>query len=269
MCQSYKIVLVCSFALSKKYMKYFLAIIFSFIFSFQAQATEVRVAVASNFVLVLNVLAEQFQQSSGHKIKISSGASGKFVAQIQYGAPFDVFFSADQNKVQVLSQRGLTVPNSQFTYALGSLVLWSAKEALLNHKNYRQILQSGMFNKLALANPKLAPYGLAAIQTLDRLGLRSSTQAKWVQGENIAQTYQFVNSGNADLGFVALSQTLQQSLKTKGSIWRVPSELHAPIRQDVVLLKRGKNNDAAQAFLEFIQTDQARAIIHSFGYSLP
>lgn len=235
----------------------------------QAQSEEIRIAVASNFTNAMRAIAQEFEQSSKHKLKISYGSSGKFVAQIQHGAPFDVFFSADQDKVHALRQRGLIVSGSQFTYALGSLVLWSSKEGFINEANYQQRLRSGSFSKLAIANPKLAPYGLAAVQTLDQLSLKETTQSKWIQGENIAQTYQFVSSGNADLGFVALSQLAQPGQTAKGSMWKVPNELHMPIRQDAVLLKHGKDNIAAKALLEFLQSDQGRAMIQSYGYIFP
>lgn len=229
-----------------------------------ALADEVYVAVAANFTAAAKDIAAQFEQDTGHKAILSFGSSGKFFAQIQHGAPFQVFLSADQAKPQALEDAQLVAPGSRFTYAVGKLALWSSKPGLVD-KNH-SALQTGDFNKLALANPKLAPYGAAAVQVLQQLDLIADTQARWVQGENIAQTYQFVASGNADLGFVALSQIMAKGHIKTGSSWIIPDQLYNPIRQDAVLLKSAQDNAAAKTFIAYLNGAKARDIIHSYGY---
>lgn len=226
---------------------------------------EIRVAVASNFAAPMNEIAREFEQSSGHTVHLSFGSSGKFFAQIKHGAPFQVFFSADQAKPQALEQEGLVVVGSRFTYASGALVLWSRTLELGD--NGANILRSGEFNKLALANPRLAPYGVAAEEVLTNLQLREITKPKWVQGENIAQTWQFVHSGNAELGFVARSQIVHQE-KEAGFVWIVPPALYNPIRQDAVLLRPGENNKAARELLDFVRSELAKKIIEAYGYTM-
>jgi molybdate transport system substrate-binding protein len=228
---------------------------------------EITVAVASNFTAPMKAIVAGFEKSSGHKVKLSFGSSGKFYAQIKNGAPFQVFFSADQAKPKALEQDGLAVPESRVTYAIGILALWSAKPGSIDGD--ATILKQGNFNKLALANPKLAPYGTAAVDVLENLKLKKVTQAKWVQGENIAQTYQFVRTGNADIGFVALSQIIDKDRVQRGSAWVVPNHLHRPILQDAVLLRSGESSQAAQQLLRFAQGKKAREIIESHGYKIP
>lgn len=227
-------------------------------------ADVVHVAVASNFTAAMKDIAAQFEKDSEHTVILSFGSSGKFFAQIQNGAPFEVFLSADQAKPIALEKAGFIVPNSRFTYATGTLALWSTKADFVD-KNYTN-LKKGNFNKLALANPKLAPYGVAAEEVLTALNLKNSTQPKWVMGENISQTYQFVATDNADLGFVALSQIMDNGIVTKGSSWIIPSELYSPIRQDAVLLKTAQNNDGAKALLKYLHSDTAQHIIYDYGY---
>ncbi|WP_244946572.1 molybdate ABC transporter substrate-binding protein [Gallaecimonas pentaromativorans] len=221
-------------------------------------------AVAANFTAPMKQIAQQFEKTSGYKVSLAFGSSGKFFAQIQNGAPYEIFLSADQAKPIAMEKAGLMVPGSRFTYAIGTLALWSPKAGVV--KDGGEPLQSGQFNKLSLANPKLAPYGLAATQTLEKMQLTAATRAKWVQGENISQTYQFVASGNADIGFVALSQIMSNGKVTSGSSWLVPSEYYSPIRQDAVLLKAGADDAGAKALLSYLQSDAARAIIHAYGY---
>ena len=238
-----------------------------------AHAQSINVAVASNFTHPIKALIKAFEKQSDHNVRVSFGSSGKFYAQIKHGAPFQVFLSADQTKPLALEKEGLVMAGSRFTYAIGRLAIWSSKENFIDERLIP--LKNGHFNKLALANPKLAPYGVAAAQVLDNLKLTNSTQSKWVQGENIAQTYQFVSTGNSDLGFVALSQIIQHtksqnsanttSIK-QGSAWVIPNHLHRPIRQDAVLLKRGKDNQTAYAFMQFLKNQQAKEIINTFGY---
>ena len=235
-----------------------------------AQASEVRVAVASNFSAPMQDLVAEFERQSQGKVKVAYGSSGKFYAQITHGAPFDVFLSADEVKPAALIAAGLALPYSQFTYAVGSLVLWSSNFDEIT--NGYDVLKFGSFNKLAFANPKLAPYGIAAVQVLDSLGLKDETSSKWVQGENIVQTFQFVSTGNADLGFVAGSQIVElQRLGQLNSaaVWHIPQSLYSPVKQDAVLLVRGNKNQAAKAFLAFVKSPKARAIIESYGYAVP
>lgn len=229
-----------------------------------AQAEEIHAAVAANFTAAMNDIVAQFEKSSGHKVTLSFGSSGKIFAQIQNGAPFQVFLSADQEKPEALEKAGLSVPGSRFTYAVGALALWSTKPGFANDVAH---LKSGDFNKLALANPKLAPYGVAAVEVLESLKLKQATESKWVMGENIAQTYQFVGSGNADLGFVALSQIMDKGKVKEGSSWIIPAELHSPIRQDAVLLNSAKDSAGAKALLAYLRSEEADAIIRSYGYT--
>jgi len=229
-------------------------------------AETVQVAVAANFTAPMNAIAADFEKDTGHKISLSFGATGKFYAQIKSGAPFDVFLSADDETPRKLEQEGDAVPGTAFTYATGRLVLWSAKPGFVDAQG--QVLKTGTFNKLALAAPKLAPYGAAAMETLTRLGLQDRLSAKFVQGESIGQTFSFVSSGNAELGFVALSQVTEQGQIKSGSAWVVPSSLHSSLRQDAVVLKHGKGNSAAAALIAFLKIEKSRKVIRSFGYEL-
>lgn len=230
-----------------------------------ACATEVYVAVAANFAAPMQVISQAFQNDTGHQAKLSFGATGRFYAQIKNGAPFEVLLSADDETPARLVQEGAADAASRFTYAIGSLVLWSAKPAFVDAK--AAVLRGGAFNKLALANPKTAPYGRAAIQTLAKLGLLAAVEPKFVKGENIAQTFQFVSTGNAELGFVALSQVMKDGKVSGGSAWLVPADMHRPIRQDAVLLAAGRGNPAAVALLDYLKGDKARQVIRSFGYA--
>ncbi|CAM3981261.1 molybdate ABC transporter substrate-binding protein [Paracidovorax anthurii] len=235
-------------------------------FTAAAQAEEVSVAVAANFTAPMQKIAAAFEQDTGHKAVLSFGATGKFYAQIRNGAPFQVFLSADDTTPERVEREGLGVQGSRFTYAVGQLVLWSPRENYVDAQG--NVLKTGDFAHLSVANPKLAPYGLAALQTLEKLGLAESLKPRIVTGENIAQTYQFVASGNAQLGFVALSQVMEGGRIAKGSAWRVPASMHEPIRQDAILLSTGKDNPAAAALLQYLRGDKAREVIRSYGYAL-
>ena len=224
-------------------------------------AAEVKVAVASNFAAPMKTIVEHFQRETGHKAILSYGSSGKFFAQIRQGAPFDVFLSADQTKPEALEKSNQVISGSRFTYALGTLVLWSADATRID--GTASALTSSKYNRLAIANPRLAPYGQAAMDVLRALGLQPE---HIIQGENIAQTFQFVSSGNADLGFIALSQIQHGGQLERGSAWLVPRELYRPIRQDAVLLLRGRDNPAAAALLDFLKSDDAHEIIIRYGY---
>jgi len=230
----------------------------------QAHAEQVMVAVAANFSGASEVLEAEFEAASGHSVETALGSSGRFFAQITNGAPFQVFLSADQDKPAALEEAGLAVAGSRFTYAIGSLVLWSAQPNYIGTDGL--VLAQGQFERLAIANPRLAPYGMAAMQVLDRLDIDAATRRKIIRGENIAQTYQFVSTGNAELGFVALSQIVAAGRIPTGSGWIVPTELYEPIRQDAVLLEKGAASVAAQDFFEFLRSSRGREIIASFGY---
>jgi molybdate transport system substrate-binding protein len=229
-------------------------------------ADEVHVAVAANFTAPMKAIAAEFEKDTGHRAELAFTSSGKFYAQIKHGAPFEVFLSADEAKPAKLEQEGMTVPGSRFTYAIGALALWSAKNNLVDDKG--AVLEKGQFKYLALANPKLAPYGAAAMETLAKLGVTDKVQSRIVQGENIAQTYQFIATGNADLGFVALSQVMKDGQIISGSTWIVPAEMYRSIRQDAVILANGKGNSAAVALMKYLKSEEATAIIKSYGYQL-
>ncbi len=231
-----------------------------------ARADEVKVAVAANFAAPMQAIAAGFEKETGHKALLSTGATGKFYAQIKNGAPFQVLLAADDETPAKLEAEGLGVKGSRFTYAVGRLVLWSTKEGLVEEGG--KVLASNRFNKLAIANPKLAPYGAAAVEVLNRMGLLTAVEPRFVQGENIAQTHQFVASGNADLGFVALAQVWRAGTLTGGSGWVVPADRHDPIRQDAILLAPGANSTAAHALLKYLQGGAAQAVIRAFGYDL-
>ena len=232
----------------------------------QAQAAEVSVAVAANFTVPMQKIAQAFEQDTGHHALLSFGATGNFYAQIRNGAPFDVLLAADDETPLKLEKEGLGVAGSRFTYASGKLVLWSKQPGLVDDQG--EVLRSGKFQRIAMANPKLAPYGAAAMETLVSLSLLPVVQPKVVQGDNISQTYQFVATENAPLGFVALSQVMTDGKISQGSAWVVPDHLHSPIQQDAILLTKGKTNLAAQAFMNYLRSDKARTVIRAYGYTV-
>ena len=227
-----------------------------------AQAAEVQVAVAANFTAPMQKIAPLFEADTGHKAVLAFGSTGRFYAQIKNGAPFDVLLAADDETPAKLEREGQG--GSRSTYAIGKLVLWSKQPTLVDAQG--AVLRSGRFDKIALADPKLAPYGAAAIETLSQLGLLDTLRPKIVQGENIAQTWQFVATENAQLGFVALSQVWADGRLKEGSAWRVPTTLYSPIRQDAILLNKGRDNAAAAALLQYLRSEKARNIISSYGY---
>ena len=228
-----------------------------------AAAGEVSVAVAANFTDAARQIAQRFQETTGHSAKISYGSTGKLYAQIQNGAPFEVFLAADTRRPGMTEEGGLAVPGSGFIYARGKLALWSAQEGLF--VDGAAYLKRGAFDHLAIANPDTAPYGLAARQVVEHLGLLPGLKPKLVQGDSIAQTFQFVATGNSEVGFVAFSQ-VKAWKGEPGSTWEVPTAYYAPIEQAVVLLKTGADNPAARAFLDFLKSDAAREIITAYGY---
>ncbi|GAB1395034.1 molybdate ABC transporter substrate-binding protein [Rhodocyclaceae bacterium] len=229
-------------------------------------ADEVQVAVAANFTAPMKQIATDFEKASGHKAVLAFGATGKFYAQIKNNAPFEILLAADDETPAKLAKEGAAVAASQFTYAKGKLVLWSAKEVIVDDKG--EVLKKAGFDHIALANPKLAPYGAAAVEAMKALGVHDALAPKFVTGENIGQTYQFVKSGNALLGFIALSQVTKDNKITEGSAWVVPANLYAPIKQDAIVLEIGKGKPAAEALMKFLQGDAAKAVIKSYGYDL-
>lgn len=231
-----------------------------------ALAEEVQVAVAANFTAPMKAIAANFEKETGHKVTPSFGATGKFYAQIQNGAPYDVFLAADDETPAKLEKEHGIVAGSRFTYATGKLVLWSSQAGYVDDKG--EILKKNTFSKLALAQPKLAPYGLAAEETMKKLGLYDTLAPKFVLGESIGQTFTFINTGNAQLGFVALSQVYEDGKIKSGSAWIVPANLHNPIRQDAVILNKGKDNKAAAEFVKYLKTEPVKALIRTYGYDL-
>jgi molybdate transport system substrate-binding protein len=231
-----------------------------------AQADQARVAVAANFAEPVKAIAAILEKTTGHTIAISTGATGALYTQIKNGAPFDVFLAADTERPAKLEAEGNAVAGSRFTYATGQLVLWSVQPGRVDDQG--QILKAADLGKVAHANPKTAPYGAAALQVLDHLGLASALTAHRVQGESIGQTYGFAQSGNADVGFVAMSQVLAGGALKEGSMWVIPQAMYEPIRQDAAMLKRGADNAAAKAFLALLKRDEIKELIRSYGYSI-
>ena len=231
----------------------------------QAAADEVSIAVAANFTDATREIVPLFAKATGHKAKVSYGSTGKLYSQIENGAPFEVFLAADTKRPQKAEQQGLAVAGSLFVYAKGTLVLWSAKPGLVD--DGARFLKDAAFAHLAMANPKTAPYGLAAQQVMEHLGLWSPLQSKLVRGDSIAQTFQFVVSGNAQSGFVAYSQ-VKAWKGGAGSTWMIPGDYYSPIEQAAVLLKKGESKPAAKAFLDFLKSPAAREVIERYGYGL-
>jgi molybdate transport system substrate-binding protein len=232
-----------------------------------APCETVQVAVAANFAVPARAIAAQFEKATGHVAALTSGATGRFYAQIKNGAPFDVFLSADDETPTRLDKEGNTVAGTRFTYAVGRLVLWSARAGYVDGRG--DVLKTGTFRHLALASPKLAPYGAAAVEVMTRLGLAPALEPRFVLGESLGQTYTFIDTSNAELGFVALSQVLDNGQLKKGSLWPVPQNLHTPLVQDAVLLQRGKDNPAAAAFMHYMRSAPVQALIRTLGYEAP
>jgi molybdate transport system substrate-binding protein len=231
-----------------------------------ARADEIQVAVAANFSAAAQKIAAAFEHDTGHVVKLSFGATGKFYAQIEAGAPFDVLLAADQTTPARLVAEGKGVAATKRTYAVGKLVLWSADPALVDDQG--AVLKTDRFRHLSVADAKLAPYGQAAKETLERLKLTEHVQPRVVTAENIGQAYQFVSTGNAELGFVALGQVLPpDGSRAPGSMWLVPDNLYTPIRQDVVAIAASKSAATAAAFVDYLSSDKARAVIKAYGYS--
>ncbi len=227
-------------------------------------AAEIRIAVASNFTRAMMGLVQQFEADTGHKVKLVFGSTGKHYAQIKNGAPFDAFFAADMKRPKLLEDEGLAVPDSRFSYALGRLVLWSPETGYVDSAG--KVLSDGSYYHLAIANPKLAPYGRAAKEVLQSRGLWKAMKGRAVRGENIGQAFQFVHSGNAELGFVAYSQVKYPGQSIIGSYWEVPQTLYSPILQQAVVLK---DTAVTRAFIKYIKSKPALEIIQDYGYDVP
>ena len=239
---------------------------FALITSAAANADEVQVAVAANFTAPMQKIAADFEKDTGHKAQLAFGSTGKLYAQTRNGAPFEILLAADDSTPAKLEKEGAGIAGSRFTYAIGKLVLWSAKPGFVDDKG--EVLKKGDFKHISVANPKLAPYGQAAVETLTALKLLDTLQPKFVTGENISQTHQFAATGNAELGFVALSQVMKDGKITEGSAWIVPAEMYQPIRQDAVLIGAAKDKPAAQALMKYLASDKVKAFIKTFGYDL-
>ena len=231
-----------------------------------ALAAEAQVAVAANFAEPIKAIAAVLEKTTGHTLKITLGATGKLYAQIKNGAPFDVLLAADTATPEKLEKEGLGQPGSRFTYATGKLVLWSAKVGRVDDKG--QVLKAADLGKVAFANPKVAPYGAATVQAIEKLGLTAALTPKLVQGESIGQTFTFASTGNADVGFVAMSQVLEGGRLKSGSMWVVPQALYSPIRQDAVVMQKSASNEAAQALIKLLKSPNIKDLIRSYGYEL-
>lgn len=242
------------------------ACIAGILLSVNVQAAEVKVAVAANFAQPMKDIAAEFEKDTGHKLAITQGATGKFYAQITNGAPFEVFLSADDETPAKLVKEGKAVTGTQFTYAIGRLVLWSPDEKLVDQGG--AVLKTDRFKYISIANAKVAPYGRAAVQTMQKLGVLTAIEPRVVQGESITQAHQFVTSGNAQIGFVALSQVWESGKLKSGSAWIVPEEMHDQLKQDLVLLNPGKDSKAAQALVDYMKSEKAKKVIERYGYKL-
>jgi molybdate transport system substrate-binding protein len=229
-----------------------------------ARAADVLVAVAANFMSPMEEIAAGFERETGYKTSLTFGSTGMLYAQIQNGAPYDVFLSADADTVRRLEREGAAVSATRFTYAIGKLVLWSPKAGWVDKDG--RILRTSAYSRIAIADPSLAPYGAAAMQAIRALQLADVISPRIVQGENISQTFQFVKSGNAELGFVALSQVMRDGKITEGSAWVVPASLYSAIRQDAIILKKGADNVAAKALMNYLRSEEVRAMITGYGY---
>jgi len=247
--------------------RYAVVVAFGLFSAVVARAADVHVAVAANFAAPLQRIGAGFTAASGHVRKVSAGATGKFYSQIVAGAPFEVLFAADDGTPARLLREGHAVAGTAFTYAIGRLVLWSAQPGFVDDQG--AVLGSARFRHVAIASPKVAPYGAAAMQVLRSRGLADALRPKLVTGESIAQAYQFVATGNAELGFVALAQVNAPGKPVAGSYWLVPQGLYGEIRQDAVLLKAGEKNPAALALLAYLKTAAAQRLIRDFGYGVP
>ncbi|HSV84565.1 MAG TPA: molybdate ABC transporter substrate-binding protein [Ramlibacter sp.] len=238
-----------------------------FLLAGAAHAGQVQVAVAANMAAPMQQVAAAFTRATGHQAVVVLGSTGKFHAQIVNGAPFEVLLAADDETPARLEREGHGVAGTRFTYAIGRLVLWSADPALVDAQG--SVLRQPPRGRLAIADPRVAPYGAAAVEALGKLGVLAAWQPQFAQGESVGQAFQFVASGNAPIGFVALAQVMAEGRINRGSAWIVPATLHTPLRQDAVLLKAGERNPAAAALLQYLRSESVRAVLRGYGYEFP
>jgi molybdate transport system substrate-binding protein len=235
----------------------------------QAQAKEIRIAAAADLKFALGELSEKFETQTGTKVKVTYGSSGNFFSQLQNGAPFDLFFSADIEYPRKLEAAGLTEPGTLYEYAVGRIVIWAAADSKVDvSKLGWKALLDARVEKIAIANPEHAPYGRAAVAALQKAGIYESVKAKLVYGENISQAAQFVQSGNAQAGIVAKSLAVAPAMQN-GKRWEIPTEMHPPLEQGAVILKDAKNKDAARDFLEFVKSESGRSVLVKYGLEIP
>ena len=247
-----------------------LAVLFTLAAPRGSRAEEISVAAAADLQFALPELSARFKKQTGHKVNVSYGSSGNFFSQIQNGAPFDLFFSADVEYPRKLEAAGLAEPGTLFLYAVGRLVIWtpSGSSAGAAKRGWDALLDPSV-QKIAIANPAHAPYGRAAVAAMKRIGIFDKVASKFVYGENISQTAQFVESGNAQAGILALSLALSPAMKDKGSYWEIPAELHPPIEQGAIVLRGSAKKEVARAFLEFVRSAEGRAVLESYGFHVP
>jgi molybdate transport system substrate-binding protein len=233
-----------------------------------ASAGEVTIAAASDLNFAFKELVTEYEKATGNHVRLSLGSSGNFFSQIQHGAPFDLYFSADIAYPRKLEEAGLTVPGSLYQYAVGRIVMWTGHESGIDVTRGFEVLREPAVKKIAIANPKHAPYGRAAVAALGKAGLYEEVKNRLVYGENISQAAQFVESGAADIGIIALSPALAPPMNVAGRYWEIPSDMHPPIEQGVVMLSGGKNRGAAKAFLSFLQSAEGQAIMTRHGFAV-
>ena len=234
-----------------------------------AAAEEITIAAASDLNFAFKEIIPAYEKETGHHVKLSLGSSGNFFSQVQNGAPFDLYFSADIAYPRKLEEAGLTARGSLYQYAVGRIVMWTGNGTGIDVSRGFDVLREGTIKKIAIANPKHAPYGRAAVAALGKAGLYEELKDRLVYGENISQAAQFVESGAADIGIIALSLALAPPMKVAGRYWEIPPDMHAPIEQGVVMLSGGKNRGAAKAFLSFLQSAEGQAIMTRYGFVLP
>ena len=234
-----------------------------------AQAGEVTIAAASDLNFAIKEVIEEYEKQSGHKVKLSLGSSGNFFAQLQQGAPFDLYFSADIGYPRKLEEAGLTVPGSLYRYAVGRVVVWAPKNSPLDVTKGLTVLREPAIRKIAIANPKHAPYGRAAVAAMEHEQIYGDVKDRLVLGENISQAAQFIESGACDVGIIALSLAMAPAMKSAGNYWEIPADHHAPLEQGAVIMKQSKNQDVAKQFLEFIKGERGQEIMIRYGFTLP
>ncbi|MDR4479892.1 MAG: molybdate ABC transporter substrate-binding protein [Nitrospira sp.] len=234
-----------------------------------AQAEEVVVAAASDLNFAMKELSAEYEKQSGHHVKLSLGSSGNFYAQLQQGAPFDLYFSADIGYPKKLEEAGLTVPGTLYRYAVGRIVLWAPKTSPLEVSRGLTVLREATIRKIAIANPKHAPYGRAAVAAMEQVQVYAEVKQRLVLGENISQAAQFIESGACDVGIIALSLAMAPAMKRAGTYWEIPADLHPPLEQGAIIMKQSKNQEIARQFLEFMKGAQGQEIMTRYGFTLP